>query len=133
MKKYSMTFIFNNEMTKVLLIKKNKPDNMKGLLNGIGGHKEDYDKSYEDCAIREIKEESDLLISTENLINIGELSKENEFYVALFAVKTKEEDILKFNSLTDEKVFLIDLNKLNKNILYIDAYNIIKKCLLLLK
>ena len=37
--KYSVGFLFNPDETKVVLIKKNRHDWEKGLLNGVGGHK----------------------------------------------------------------------------------------------
>ena len=44
--KYVVGFAFNKEKTKVLLIKKTKPDWQAGQLNGIGGKIESYDKTH---------------------------------------------------------------------------------------
>lgn len=38
---YVVGFLFSTNKKEVVLIKKNRPDWQKGLLNGIGGHIED--------------------------------------------------------------------------------------------
>lgn len=54
---YVNGFMFNCDMTQIMLIKKNKPDWQKDKYNGIGGKVEIYENP-EECMIREFKEET---------------------------------------------------------------------------
>lgn len=56
---YSAGFLFSHAKDRVLLIRKNRPSWMKGLLNGIGGHIEVFETPH-DCMVRECKEETGL-------------------------------------------------------------------------
>jgi 8-oxo-dGTP diphosphatase len=58
MKQYVVGFCFNKAGTKVLLIRKEKPEWQKGRLNGIGGKIENYDASPVLAMIREAYEEA---------------------------------------------------------------------------
>ncbi len=57
MQNYSCGFIFNEKKNEVLLIRKNRPKWQCGMFNGIGGHAEGDETSYE-CMVRESKEET---------------------------------------------------------------------------
>lgn len=59
-KQYVCGFRFNENMDKVLLIRKSKPDWQRGLINGIGGKLEDVDHSFVDAIEREYEEETKL-------------------------------------------------------------------------
>lgn len=130
---YSMTFIFNKSLDKILLIKKNRPSLMVGLFNGIGGHRESEDKSYEDCAIREIKEECDLDLKKSELVKIHELTDFKNYYVAVFVATLEEKRIEMFNSLTSEDIYYLTLSEIDNKSLYIDAQTCIKIALEKLK
>jgi len=65
MKKYSLGFIFNESMDKVLLISKLAPAWQIGLLNGLGGKVEEGEDGIT-CMVREIKEECCLDTEKEN-------------------------------------------------------------------
>lgn len=54
---YVAGLMFSEDMTRVALIRKNKPAWQRGLLNGIGGKVEDDEISY-DAMVREFKEEA---------------------------------------------------------------------------
>ena len=62
-KKYSLVFIFTEEMNRVLMIQKIKPEFQRGLLNGVGGLMESKDMDMKSCAVREMKEETNLDIT----------------------------------------------------------------------
>jgi 8-oxo-dGTP diphosphatase len=69
-KKYVLGFIFDTSRTKVLLIKKTKPDWQKGKFNGIGG-KIEQNETPSDAMTRECFEEADLKLY--NWVNFAEI------------------------------------------------------------
>ncbi len=70
--KYTLGFIFNNTLDKVLLIHKLTPAWQNGKVNGPGGKVEsdDNDDSIK-CIVREIKEETDLTTAPEKWLFVG--------------------------------------------------------------
>lgn len=56
-KRYVCGFMFNQEKTQVVLIRKLRPEWQKGKLNGVGGHIEDGEKP-EEAMSREFEEEA---------------------------------------------------------------------------
>lgn len=67
----TLLYLMDKENNRVLLIKK-KRGMGKGLINGPGGHIELEETKYE-AAIREMKEETGLTVSRDDLIDIGSL------------------------------------------------------------
>jgi 8-oxo-dGTP diphosphatase len=55
--KYVLGFCFSTDASQVVLIKKNAPELLKGLWNGVGG-KIEPDESSMDAMVREFKEET---------------------------------------------------------------------------
>lgn len=106
MKNYVLGFIFDQNLDKVLLIKKNRPDFQKGKLNGIGGSIELNETALE-AMRRETKEECGLDIK--EWVNFGKLFNPNlEYDIELFYTVTNE--IYNFKQIEDEKVSIYDLN-----------------------
>lgn len=66
----TLVFIFNPNLDKVWLIKKESPEWQRGLLNGLGG-KTEGEESPIDCAIRELQEESGLI--KKDLVEVGSM------------------------------------------------------------
>lgn len=62
MKTYVAGLLFSPLLENVVLIKKNKPEWMAGLWNGVGGAEEGYDPSAQYAMSREFEEETGLLI-----------------------------------------------------------------------
>lgn len=63
MTRYVLGFLFSlMAPTRVVLIRKNKPDWQKGLLNGIGGKVEEGE-STEDAMVREFQEETGVIVT----------------------------------------------------------------------
>lgn len=62
MKKYVLGFVFNPELTDVLLILKNRPVEQHNRLNGIGGKLEPADSSIHYAMSREFSEETTAFI-----------------------------------------------------------------------
>jgi 8-oxo-dGTP diphosphatase len=61
--RYSLGFAFSTNLTKVVLIRKNKPAFMAGKWNGLGG-KVEPEETPDQTMVREFKEESGLLIES---------------------------------------------------------------------
>lgn len=103
---FVLGFIFNNDLDKVLLVKKNRSPipEMVGKLNGIGGHCELGEDIY-DTMFRECQEETGLSIC--EWIHFCDLNA-SEGLVHCFYATT--EDIYNFQQLEDEElnIFRID-------------------------
>jgi len=69
----TLAFIFNKDLTKVLLIKKKKPVYHAGMLNGLGGKLEPGETHLE-CVIREIEEEAGFITQKKDWIKVGFLT-----------------------------------------------------------
>ena len=76
MKRYSLGFVFNGSLDKVLLMHKLKPEWQAGKLNGLGGKVEEGETALS-CISREIQEESGLVIPCDQWKFIGELNGED--------------------------------------------------------
>jgi 8-oxo-dGTP diphosphatase len=68
----TLAFIFNADFSKVLLIKKEKPIQHAGLLNGLGG-KLEVGESHVECLVREIQEEAGLEIAEKDWLALGRM------------------------------------------------------------
>jgi 8-oxo-dGTP diphosphatase len=104
-KHYVNTFIFSSLTDTVLLIEKNRPEQQRGRLNGIGGKIEAGENPLQ-AAVREICEECGLEINIEELIPVCRVTSTNSI-VAFFAVFTTHENLHKAASITDEQVMLM--------------------------
>jgi 8-oxo-dGTP diphosphatase len=70
--KYTLGFVFNNDLTKVLLIHKLTPAWQNGKVNGPGGKVEGDDNGDSlKSIVREIKEETDLTTTPEKWHYVG--------------------------------------------------------------
>lgn len=82
MKKYTVGFIFDKELEKVLLVHKTAPEWQVGLINGVGGKMEEGESGI-DCIVREIKEETNLDVEKDSVHFVGALT-EPLAYVEVF-------------------------------------------------
>jgi 8-oxo-dGTP diphosphatase len=82
--KFTLGFIFNPELTKVLLVHKEKPEWQKGKINGIGGKYEDGETA-EQCISRETFEESTLRIPSNEWTYVGTVHQERGDFGVLAA------------------------------------------------
>lgn len=57
MTKYVLGFMFDKQLERVVLIKKNRPEWQKGLFNGLGGKVEENETPF-DAMVREFNEEA---------------------------------------------------------------------------
>ena len=103
---YVLGFLFDKEVSNVVLIEKNRPDWQKGKLNGIGGRVEELETSY-DAMIREFREETGLDITDwKHFTTIGEEHYEISCYVSF------SDSINKVVTMTDEIVFVHSIEKI---------------------
>ena len=108
-KEYVLGFALTPDKERVLLITKNRPVWQEGLLNGIGGKVEDYDKDAYHAISREFMEETGLLILPENWNKYG-VMEGKYFYVSLFWCFSDK--LSSAQSITDEVVSLEEIQYL---------------------
>lgn len=106
---YTLAFIFNAELSKVLLLRKTRPEWQAGLLNGIGGKCEPNEPPLK-CIQREVFEECGL----ENIYfeKVGYISG-GEYVVYVYTASISSIDFETAVSKTDEIVAAYDVNDLH--------------------
>lgn len=111
---YVVGFAFNKEKTKLLLIKKTKPEWQAGLLNGIGGKIENYDSTPYHAMTREFFEESNIKTTKEAWYLFAKLDSPY-FELHCFAGFFEEEYLKTFEDMTEEKIQLVNVQDLFNN------------------
>ena len=112
---------------RVLLIKKNRPQNQVGLYNGIGGIVKENELPV-DAMIRKAKSETDLDITNWNIIDTFEYPS-SKITLHLFKAKVSKKFIKDYKTTTDEVVRIFKIKKLPQNS-YIDIEYICKNRLI---
>jgi len=102
---YVLGFIFNETLDRVILIRKNKPEWMKGKLNGIGGKREPGETTLA-AMERECLEETGLHIT--DWRHLGLLYQEDVWGVHVFVAiadvglsETKEDEVVEVYDVYD--------------------------------
>lgn len=108
---YVVGFAFNKEKTKLLLIKKTKPEWQAGLLNGIGGKIENYDSTPYHAMTREFFEESNIQTTKESWYLFGKLDSPY-FELHCFAGFFDEEYLTTYENMTEETIELLNVEDL---------------------
>lgn len=108
---YVVGFAFNKEKTKLLLIKKTKPEWQAGLLNGIGGKIENYDFTPYHAMTREFFEESNIKTTKESWYQFAKLDS-NYFELHCFVGFFDEDYLQTFEDMTEEKISLVNIQDL---------------------
>jgi 8-oxo-dGTP diphosphatase len=98
--------VFSEDLSKVVLIRKNRPKFLAGKLNGIGGHIEGGE-SHRSAMEREFKEETGVRI-----IPGWELLGEKVFKDCKMFVWTCRADISQVKTMTDEEVIVCNVDDL---------------------
>jgi len=112
MKTYVCGFAFDKGMQRVLLIKKNRPDWQKGLLNGIGGKIEKGEKPL-DAMVREFCEETGYKTYPDSWRPIIKVTDRNFDHQGEIYFFSTTQDIELCRSVTDEKLIIIPINSLS--------------------
>lgn len=100
----TLCYIKHNSKTLMLLRNKKQNDYHKNKYNGVGG-KLEKGESIEECAIREIKEETGLTATKLNLkgiISFPNFDKVNDWIVYIFTVTSFKGDLIDSNEGTLE-------------------------------
>lgn len=114
MKKYTLAFIFNASMDRVLLMHKSKPEWQAGRINGLGGKTEEGESSL-DCIVREIMEEAGLKTDPTKWIMTGNLHAQSwSTDVFTYIYEGDEDDA---QSLEEQKVEWFDARNLPPNVI----------------
>ena len=112
MKKYYVCgFLFSEDYSRIVLIKKNKPDWQKNLLNGIGGKIELIDGGSLDAQIREFKEEAGVEIKSWKQF----LKLEGDSSVVTFFHATGNVDLVRTAEDKGEEVFAYNTDYIFNN------------------
>lgn len=118
---------FVTDGKRVLLIRKNRPENQFGLYNGVGGKVKNNELPL-NAIIRETKEETNLDI--QNWIKIETFEyPTNNVILHLYQAYVSKKFITNYKTMTDEVVRLFKIKNLPKN-LFFDVEYICKKRLL---
>lgn len=112
MKKYCCGFMFNDDYSEVLLIRKNKPEWQQGKLNGIGGKLEEGE-TYRCAMVREFAEETGVYTEIDAWSHVCDLSGDD--WCVSFWWSTGDLSVAK--SMTDEQVCLEKTRNLPSNII----------------
>ena len=114
MTKYSSCLIISLDKKKALLIRKNRPEFQKGRLNIIGGHIEsgEYPK---DAVIREVFEESGLVVDPENIRLFCTLRDYAQMGYVYFYITYM--DFTKAETTTDEDLEIVKVGDLPESAL----------------
>lgn len=128
MKKYTVGFIFNQAMTHVLLIRKTKPVEQAGLLNGIGGKFEPEDVDAEHCVSREVKEEAGLDIPSDQWFNAGYFGDNVNYRVDILTAQVSDDVLHSAQTLTEEQVSVFSIDELKSDDFVYQAEEMLEYC-----
>lgn len=112
MKRMTVGFVFSDDLQKVYLVKKLRPESQYGLLNGIGGHCKSYEFTRE-CFIREVKEEAGVVLDENDILYHIGLLRGKDWIVDIFTASTSKT----LKTMTDEEIILFDVNELDTEFL----------------
>ncbi|REL36857.1 NUDIX hydrolase [Thalassotalea euphylliae] len=114
MKKYVAGFLFSQDSSKVVMIKKINPAWQNGLLNGVGGKIEIGEQAI-DAMTREFEEETGVVTNAGQWTHFAQVYRPECYDVAFFFARSD----LAFEARTveQEEVQLIDVANLPKNLL----------------
>lgn len=114
MKKYVTGFLFSEDSTHVVLIKKLNPKWQQGLLNGVGGKIEENELSC-DAMAREFEEETGVVITRDKWTCYTKIYRPN--YYELDVYYAYSDFAYEVKTIEKEEVCLVKTNTLPENII----------------
>lgn len=112
MKHYVLGFAFNAH-DQLVLIEKQRPEFMKGKLNGVGGKVETFDDGLISAMIREFREEAGVLTTTDQWNYFG-FAGNTHFIIAMYWTTLTDIQMDDVVSETDEAIILYDIRDLRE-------------------
>lgn len=110
MRDYVLGFLFSNELHHVVLIRKNRPVQQAGKLNGIGGKVEmDQEETFDAAIVREFREETGVLF--EHWMPFAKLMFSDGSTMGVYCGQIDSTDSI--HSATDEEVRIYPVNTLD--------------------
>ncbi len=114
MKKYVTGFLFSQDATRVVLIKKCLPEWQQGLLNGVGGKIENNESSC-DAMVREFQEETGVFVAHDQWTCYTKIYRPN--YYELDVYYAYSDLAYEAKTVEREEVYLIKLQDIPENII----------------
>lgn len=109
--KYSMGLVFDENKNYVMLLHKTKPDFLVGKWNAPGGKIEENESAL-DCCVREVYEETDVMIDSVKWTHIFHIENiPNSYSLDVFSAIS--DSIFSAKTTTEEKVHIINLTNLD--------------------
>ncbi len=112
--KYVVSYIFDENNEKVLLIKKKRPVFLVGKMTGICGHVEDFDESHTHAIQREVEEESNIRLNLEQIHLIDSVIGD-DYTLDVYAIIINEEQLNNFKNNIDEIQTWVSLEDIKNN------------------
>ena len=109
-RKYVLVFCFSEDSRDLVLIKKNRPEQLKDKLNALGGKIEPGESPIE-AAVREVREESGLSFCHDQLKFVAHFEKVPNAEITIYAVWSDE--IQHAKTMEDEQIFILDTKYLH--------------------
>lgn len=111
---YVCGFVFSSDLQTVMLIRKNRPDWMRGMWNGIGGRVEPRETELQSIQ-RECLEESGLDIKPNDWVHFCQMNWADgrvDFYWSV------TDELGLAQTMTDEEIGIFPVNRLPRPIVY---------------
>lgn len=121
---YVLGLAFSEDKQSIVLIRKNRPSFLAGLLNGVGGHIE-LGESAIQAMQREFKEETNIDTNIEQWQS-STTEYFNDYTLHWFTTQLSEKQLTQLTSLTDESVAIYNIATLNSSELAPDLLKYIK-------
>jgi ADP-ribose pyrophosphatase YjhB (NUDIX family) len=107
---YVLGFMFNDELSKVALIRETEPDWQRGRLNGVVGSIEDFDGEMHIAMVREFKEETGFETKTSDWKCFLSMS-DQDYNWSVYCFATKG-DLSQLVSMEEEKIEIVNISDL---------------------
>lgn len=112
MQRYCLGFAFDTSGN-VALIRKNRPDWMKGKLNGVGGKANDGETCCQ-AMVREFQEETGVITSPFMWKRFASITNNINYDIDVFHILLSQETLSECKTTTDEEVLIIPKHKINE-------------------